>query len=245
MPPLPLVDLLCTASPPDGVFSAAARVLLDESALLVGGELLHPTSVEFYYRSPRHPDPFVHGHPLQQQMARRYFHREGSSYRGGTYKGVDITFGGPGCYGGILIRSLLLPDGRVIDGPSLCVDVLLGLSGFSAISTLDAAIGPRRIDDPTSPLRCVSRRSPIANRPLYATARVGLSSKRAACSPLCADYLARPYRYLNTPVSLKKGRRLLVTSLWERGLSVAEIAALTGSRARVIEGWLPQPRSPA
>lgn len=108
----------------------------------------------------------------------RYFHRaprfsqdsrksltDPTSYRSGSRKGMDLTFGGPlpnwvhakyvspsdpplstsnlqpperYLRGGILLRSLrqLGPGGKVISGPSLLVDQILFVSGASAIEEL-------------------------------------------------------------------------------------------------------------
>jgi hypothetical protein len=70
--------------------------------------------IEFYCHSGIHQDPFAHCNPIQQSFGKwyafvsfnclalhfnswnfffRYFHRNGNNYRGGSYKGVDLTFG--------------------------------------------------------------------------------------------------------------------------------------------------------
>ena len=109
-------------------------------------------------------------------VVERYFHRSPqrsgdptrsatslTGYRGGTRKGVDLTFGGPvqSSYfaqdaktatetgtarsadssprprGGILFRSLRrLSDGAVISGPSLLVDELLRVCGCASVAEL-------------------------------------------------------------------------------------------------------------
>ncbi len=38
-------------------------------------------------------DPFSHCDAMQQTCAQWYFHKTGGKYRGGTYKGLDVTFG--------------------------------------------------------------------------------------------------------------------------------------------------------
>lgn len=93
--------------------------------------------IEFYLYNPsQHPDIFVHRDKEQLENSTWYHHKQnGKSYKEGTYKGLDITFGnGKDVYGGILIRSLLEIGGldnltktiKVIEGPSLCVDQLIG-----------------------------------------------------------------------------------------------------------------------
>ncbi|KAJ3343705.1 hypothetical protein HDU93_006617 [Gonapodya sp. JEL0774] len=89
--------------------------------------LFRLAELEFYWNHPTdHPDPFSHKNPDQALPMRWYFHKQGRSFRGGTWKGLDITFGGSRCgavdetsdasgvdsavgstwFGGILIRSL-------------------------------------------------------------------------------------------------------------------------------------------
>jgi len=116
-----------------------------------------------------------HGcHRRGQNSPLRYFHRvprrtvsspspvsprpstsDAYGYRGGTRKGLDITFGrgrhvtsyyfpstSDGSYtgylsGGVLLRSIRrVSDSRVISGPSLLVDELLQASGASSIADL-------------------------------------------------------------------------------------------------------------
>lgn len=74
--------------------------------------------IEYYYEGGNHHDTFTHCDPLQQttyarhdsqqwrEVHRRcadvvtycranwYFHKSGATYKGGSYKGLDITFGG-------------------------------------------------------------------------------------------------------------------------------------------------------
>jgi hypothetical protein len=97
---------------------------------------------------------------LSELTMHRYFHRAprrsadasrsatGTGWRGGTRKGVDLTFGGPsspssasdeeeGVRGGILIRALLPAVGRAaIVGPSLVVDALLAATRAASIKEL-------------------------------------------------------------------------------------------------------------
>ncbi|CAG8829109.1 35767_t:CDS:1, partial [Racocetra persica] len=67
--------------------------------------------IEFYLRDEvnDHCDPFSHGHEHQLTCGEWYFHHVGRfGYRGGSRKGIDITFGSKNrnIYGGILIRAI-------------------------------------------------------------------------------------------------------------------------------------------
>ncbi len=241
-----LLDLL--AAPPkldedpwSSWFASIAEELLVHRSLRVDGEPHELCEIEFYFHGEvegrSHLDPFTHNDPLQKTCGRWYFHRAGASYRGGTYKGLDITFGPVGEYGGILIRSLRTPEGRVINGSSLCVEHLLARTGQVDVASLDAAIAERAVDDPDSPLALVPR-EPAGSARIWATARVGLTLKRVEQHPEMLDYIMRPYRCSTAARELDKGRVQLVIALHEQGSSVAAIAEISGSPKRSVEAYV-------
>ncbi|HAX77412.1 MAG TPA: hypothetical protein DCY88_16650 [Cyanobacteria bacterium UBA11372] len=115
-------------------FNRIASQLLFGCYLVVGNQPHRLVEIEFYYFSETHPDPFTHRAPLQLECGRWYFHRTRGSYRSGSFKGLDLTFGDGQAFGGILIRSLVTPDGKLIDGPSLCVDYLLAKAGVMGVA---------------------------------------------------------------------------------------------------------------
>jgi hypothetical protein len=221
-------DLLRRA-PPDTAawFDTIAALLLDGVELLAGESVHRPVEIEFYLSSPAHPDPFAHGDPVQRANGTWYFHRSGGSYRGGSFKGLDITFGGESC-GGILIRTLRASDGTVTNGSSLCVDRLLACTGHASVAALDAEVAGRSIWSPDSPVR-LRRCDSLSQSPVWKTARVGLTLKRAADHPLMDGYIMRRYRHLTDARAVKKGRLLHILALHRAGVSTDEIHALTGS----------------
>ena len=171
---------------------------------------------------------------MQQTCGRWYFHREEGSYRGGSFKGLDITFGAdPAAFGGILIRTLRAAgDGAVTNGSSLCVDRLLASTGHARVAALDGEIGDRGVGDPSSPLHL----RPVASPPaaLWKTPRVGLTLKRAYQHAEMKRYIGSPYRYLTDGKAVKKGRAQHIVALLAGGSSPDEIRAITGSPARAI-----------
>jgi hypothetical protein len=88
------------------------------------GEQFYVAEVEVYLNT----DPYTHGHSNQiiKESNYFYFHRASKNpkakYRGGTFKGVDLTIGNYG--GGILIRSIETEEG-FIEGPCKVVEHLL------------------------------------------------------------------------------------------------------------------------
>ncbi|CAG8694694.1 6825_t:CDS:1, partial [Acaulospora morrowiae] len=117
-------------------FKKIANFLLFNTRLLLPkNQVFTFLEIEFYLRDETHDhdDPYSHGHEHQLTSGEWYFHHVGKvGYRGGTRKGVDITFGSRdrNIYGGILIRSIRNDtNNQVIEGPSLVVDKILECCG--------------------------------------------------------------------------------------------------------------------
>jgi hypothetical protein len=238
MPDMPL-DLLTAPDSGESLlkwFQRIAEVLLRRTVLDVAGEAHELCEIEFYLHGEGHPDPFTHGQALQRSAGRWYFHKSGESYRGGTYKGLDITFGPPDVFGGILLRSLVMPDGQLINGSSLCVEHLLARTGHGDVASLAAAMGERTVADGDSTLHL--RAVPERAQTIYYTARVGLTLKRVAEHPEMPDYILRPYRALTQPRRIEKGRVQLILALHQAGESADAIAALTGAPKRTVARYI-------
>jgi len=217
-------------------FTEIASQLLNGTRLLVCGQPHRLVELEFYYYSEAHPDPFAHRHPLQLTCGRWYFHRQRDNYRGGSFKGLDLTFGENTAFGGILIRSLEAADGTLIDGPSLCVDHLLAQAKVSQVAALDQAIGARVAWDSNSPL--VLEEAAVKQHQIFDSARVGLSLKRVHTYPNMPQYLLRPYRYLTQPRRIRKGKLYLVLALHLHRVSLEVIHQLTGCPRKTIERYI-------
>ena len=63
--------------------------------------------IEFYLNTKEHQDTFTHGDQMQHENAKWYFHKVGGTYKSGSYKGLDLSFGKHSAIGGILIRALM------------------------------------------------------------------------------------------------------------------------------------------
>jgi 3-methyladenine DNA glycosylase Mpg len=247
-----LAPAAATAEPAyAAVFRAIAELLLDRTTLYVAGRPHRFTELEMYWNGHAHPDPFTHGQPIQRQIGAWYFHRSGERYRGGTYKGLDITFGSSEAFGGILIRSVERVERvepararaaapALIDGPCLVVDHILELTASRSIDELVGRLGggpmiaPR---DRRSPLHVELDDGPGRGQAIYATPRIGLTLKKGATEAR-QRYIARPYRFLTEPARIRKGKPHLVTALYQEGRSPDEIAALTGTRRSVVDGYI-------
>ena len=212
----------------DAWFARIAEHLLNRSRLVVAGAPHRLTEVECYYHSPSHPDPYAHRDPQQRECGRWYFHRSGRSYRGGSFKGVDLTFGDGTAYAGFLTRGMETPDGILIDGPSLCVDQLLKQTGFATVAELDAASREFEAWNSKSPLQ-LQRSSNLPRTEIFRSARVGLTMNRAAADSLHGQFIGLPYRFLTEPRRIAKGKPLLAVALHASGIPVEQIGEITGS----------------
>jgi hypothetical protein len=166
------------------------------------------------------------------------------TYRSGSFKGLDLTFGDGEAFAGILIRGIEgLPDAAdvapegLIDGPSLCVDHLLAVTGAADVASLDRAIANRPAWEPGIPLQLVPA-APARGQRLFRSARVGLSLKRASKSSPMPRYVMRPYRYLSEPERTAKGKMLLVLALHVQGHDAESIRELTGCPRRTVERYV-------
>lgn len=226
-----------TAAAADRWFAAIADRLLNGSRLVAGGVPHRLVEVETYYHGPGHPDPFAHRDPVQQHPGRWYFHRTAGVYRGGSFKGIDLSFGDATSFGGVLFRGLEAPDGTLTDGPSLLVDRLLRLTGTVSVAALDREIGGRLAWDQTSPVHLADLAGP-EGRPVVRTARVGLSLRRARPGGPEMGYLLRPYRFLTEPRRTAKGKPHLVLALHRAGEPADRIRAATGCPAAAIARYV-------
>ncbi|KAJ3300791.1 hypothetical protein HK104_003762 [Borealophlyctis nickersoniae] len=147
-------------------FRRIANGLLNDFVLCAGPTAIYRLlEIEFYLRDNvnGHFDPFTHGQPQQSKFAEWYGDTifRGGSYVGGTFKGMDITYGrtyevskpspyfagvvpaGAVFQGGILVRALerVVPGsvgkkGDVIEGPCRCVEALMADFGYEAVKDL-------------------------------------------------------------------------------------------------------------
>jgi hypothetical protein len=212
-------------------FCRIADRLLNSCRLVVGAKPHRLTEIELYYHGPGLEDPFAHCDPVQLHPGRWYFHKSRGQYRGGSFKGVDLSFGGPTAagpaYGGVLFRGLTDDAGVRIDGPSLLVDYILLHADHGSVVTLDAAIGHRVAWDATNPLR-LENLPACESRPILRTSRVGLSLRRSRPGGTSLGFLLRPYRFLTEPRNTAKGKPHMVLALLARGESVERIREATG-----------------
>src|SRR5579884_354019 len=158
-------------------FYVFAESMLQQARLHCHDQIYRLMEVEVYFTSAEHPDPFTHGDALQTQPDIWYWHRKGETYIENSFKGVDISLGGEGRKGGLLIRSLLnTQTGEFIEGTSKVVDALLKQLQCSSIREVVQRLPSLGVHDPKSPLRIEWQ--PPGNEPIYSAPRVGLTLKQ-------------------------------------------------------------------
>jgi hypothetical protein len=211
--------------------ASLAHFLLNRTSLVIASIPHRLTEVEVYFHSDRHPDPYPHRHPAQTGVNRWYFHQTGKGFRGGSYKGVDVTIGEGKAIGGILFRGLEKPDGTLIDGPSLQVDHWLRLTGEKKVADLYRRISPLDTWDQDN---LVHLKAEAEDRDLeiFSSARVGLPWR--PFDPLRLEYLTKPYRFLTEPKRIRKGKGATILGLIREKQDDDTIHRLTGSPRRSI-----------
>lgn len=200
------------------LFDQLAETVINESVLVVCGKKLRFREIEFYVNHPNHKDIYTHSDPDQKRAGFWYFHKIGKAYRGGTYKGLDISIGGSNFYGGILLRSLLnIESGEIIEGSCLCVDNIIKIiqkayPGTDSIQQIvEHANFKEKVLDQTGMIHIEKLPDKQEKYKTYKGPRVGLGAK-------CPEFLNKLYRYVVLPAKVKKGKETLVKSLVEQGI---------------------------
>jgi hypothetical protein len=218
-------------------FAEIATRLLNNSDFVVDGKRYRFAELEMYYSGEAHSDLFSHREPLQLEDGRWYFHRTRGEYRGGSFKGLDLTLGDGKSHFGILMRTVVAADGTILDGPCVTVDHLLAKTQAASVAVLDSLINARSIWDTSSPLCIVEAEKP-RTATVYATSRVGLSLKKAKGKPDAPRFVGRPYRFLSEPSNISKGKAHLVLALHRAGQTPEAIHELIGMPKKTIDRYI-------
>lgn len=151
------------------------RDLMYKRHLLINGHKFEIIEIEVYYNAPGHNDVTVHKTPEQAMFGKWYFHRSkpGGAYRGGTFKGLDLTLGSEGVYCGILIRGIHSDSTGPIVGPCRVVDFVLKSYG---IGDLNEFVGSQILDASTNhrQFHLIPTETAILVDQLYIGPRIGL-----------------------------------------------------------------------
>lgn len=220
-------------------FRACADALLNHFELVVANKHIYRfVEIEFYYNDKNaHQDTFIHGTDMQLKTAGHwYFHTSGASstsYKSGTYKGLDLTFGKPGKIpGGILLRAMQSSSGAVIEGPCMLVDRLLKDNDKTAIIELVKCEGFSLCATDVNPVMYIRPAKPI-HRALVASPRVGLTLKRH--DAFKETFVMMPYRMTSLTTEIKKNRQTIVVALLAQDVSAPEVVKITGAKKSTVD----------
>ena len=148
------------------------QTVLDTRQLNINGQIASLVEIEAYLHSASHPDPYVHQNQDQKNYATWYFHKhKNGTYKGGTFKGMDLILGNEKFFFGILIRTIRVGD-NVIEGPCNCVNYILKTCGKDTVKDLVDSNGI----DVTKGLVTLIK-SDSVNSNIISGPRIGLSDK--------------------------------------------------------------------
>lgn len=159
--------------------------------------------IEFYVTNENHNDEYTHQDEHQKTYGKWYFHRtQSGNYKGGTYKGVDLTFGNDDTYFGVLIRSIYsVDDNEMIEGPCKCVNAILELNSHKNVADyMEGKVDP--LSARSTKNFHIKRCQGLTRYDVYAGPRIGLSDK-------FADFQNRSYRMIIMKDLIKKEKKTL------------------------------------
>lgn len=203
-------------------FKLFASYLLKQFKINIRDNVCSIEEIEIYYNSSNHKDEYVHKNKDQLTNGKWYFHQyHNGTYKSGTYKGMDITFGnGKDIYGGVLIRSIMDEDDEeFITGPCNTVNYILKQLDHCEISDLVDEMNTLDVFDKKNPFY-LTVSADQNNDKIFSGPRVGLSLKYP-------EYLLKEYRYLKQPDKIQKYRSTIISSLYKNGMKDDDIVKLT------------------
>ena len=180
-----------------------ADKLLNKTILSTSNGDFRICEVEFYLYSDTHKDEYTHKSEIQKTKNKWYFHTRGASYREGTFKGMDMTWGNSKQYLGVLIRSMEnILTGEFIEGPCRCVNTIIAPC---------VKVSEYLNDVKLLPLSVLSNEKNLILKPdetlpyeqMYNGRRYGLSDKYP-------EWKAKKYRFLIKKNKIKKQKSDLV-----------------------------------
>lgn len=204
------------------IFDRLADILLNYVIININEKKFRLNEMEIYFNNNDHPDPFVHCNEDQKKKYIFYFHKTSNTndtYKSGTFKGLDITFGEENekfiQYGGILIRSIVdTKNKQIIDGPCNVVNYILNETKCKTIDELvnNKLSGNMSILNKQSILYLYTTRK-LNKMKVYSGPRVGLTLKNMKNIKNREKYIMKNYRYILYPSVTKKYKPTLALKL--------------------------------
>ena len=180
-------------------FDYMAHQFLNGTLLYLGDKAYRVCEIEFYLNKKGHEDLYTQSCSDQQLYGYWYFHKLSTgTYRGGTFKGLDLTLGSKDSYCGILIRSIMDMKTEVFtEGPCCSVNT------FLYETKCDESVRDFVIDPPMSCLankrNFIIKDAKLDQQVVKKGPRIGLSANIN-----CPQYRQLYYRYAIFSDKLKK-----------------------------------------
>ena len=190
-------------------FGATADLILNKCLLCVKNKEFRICEIEFYLRNKEHDDSYVHCSDDQLTKGKWYFHKyKTGSFKGGTYKGMDITFGNEkDSFCGVLVRSIYDQDSDVFtEGPCRTVNTILNLydcrdvNEFCKLFSIFPPEIQKNKNNDKLYLKFVDDLEPLD---LFVGRRIGLSDKYPT-------FKEQPYRFVVMKDKIKKEKKNLI-----------------------------------
>jgi hypothetical protein len=226
----------------DHKFNIFAKEIMCNTILKINEKDHRIAEGEFYLYSSDHLDEFTHKDDQQSNPKHFYFHRfKNGTYKNGTFKGMDITFGFKTksddnfiVYGGFLIRALVDPNNNYIDGPCKVVDLILKLNKMDSVKSLLQENKCEQLSIIGSKNLCLEYKKDVANEldQIFKSIRVGLYNNKLL------NWWAKDYRYLLYPHLTKKYKHMVVASLNKNNVSEKDIATQTKISEKSISTYI-------
>jgi 3-methyladenine DNA glycosylase Mpg len=187
-----------------------AKYILSNICLCINGDDYRLLEIELYIYNDQHKDIFAHCHNEQTKFLTWYFHQMSEkehSYKGGTFKGLDITCGINGGYGGILLRTIMNEKtGRVTEGPCNVVnEILLRTNQDSIKEFVIDNLSKDKLSCVANPLLFLHEKE-YADSDIYVAPRIGLTLKGDFVTEK-EKYIHRKYRYIIFKSNIKKEKK--------------------------------------
>jgi len=200
-----------------------AKNLMCHWDLWIGEHCHRILELEAYVHSHCHADPYTHGDEGQRSCGVWYFHRQGTTFKSGSFKGLDLACGdsATGTSAGLLIRSVTEEQDsgtpELTEGPCLVVDRILRLCGQPSIQAFVAGRTAAELPAAITEGLCLRRSAVPRTDRVWTAPRVGLvlraeqeAKTHSAGRPI--DFIVRPYRFSTAPWLLRKFRAGFVAS---------------------------------
>lgn len=209
-------------------FKKLAHIILNRCTLYVNNSEFKIEEIEFYYKSKDHNDTCVHGVDDQLNNGTWYLHKyKNGSYKNGTWKGIDLTFGNrkENIYGGILLRTISSNNNTISGSCNVVNNIMTKLNVDTVNEFGNIVAGKDALDKKT---KLYIKKNRDDDDKIYCGIRVGLSFNDL-------KYTFSEYRFLTNVRDIVKYRNTVISKLFNDNKSIDDIINETKLKKHVID----------